>query len=232
MKPRRLAPLALALAVTGALLAGLLLPHGVLNDSLAAAARLRAMGPAGWLLFIAAEFATTLIGIVPGALLGILAGALYGVAAGFAGSAIGIIAGAVCAFALSRSVLRPLIAGLLGRNRRLWALDHLVTRDSWRLVALLRISPVMPFSVTSYALGLSGIAARDYVLGTLAALPPLLGYVVIGALGGAGITTPTRDGKIIHAVLLGLGILATVVLTVHLSRLLARALRDGPNLAA
>jgi len=59
------------------------------------------------------------------------------------------------------------------------------------------------------------------VLGTLASLPPLLGYVVIGALGGVELKTGTR----VHLVLIGVGVAATLALTVHLSRLVGRALR-------
>jgi len=165
------------------------------------------------------------VGIVPGSVLGVAAGAIYGVGIGFVTSAIGIFAGAVVAFALSRSMFRPWIAGVLGSRRRLGVLDRLVSSESWKIVALLRISPVMPFSVTSYALGLSGIAARDYVVGTLASLPPLLGYVVIGALGRSTFTGRSRGEAMIHVGLLALGVVATLALTVHLSRLLARALR-------
>jgi uncharacterized membrane protein YdjX (TVP38/TMEM64 family) len=59
-----------------------------------------------------------------------------------------------------------------------------LAQDGWRLVCVLRVSPVMPFAMTSYALGLTGISQRAYLLGTLAALPALLGYVTVGALAG------------------------------------------------
>jgi uncharacterized membrane protein YdjX (TVP38/TMEM64 family) len=185
------------------------------------------LGGIGWVAFIAAIFAITLVGIVPGSVLGVAAGAIYGVETGFFTSATGIFAGAVVAFALSRSMFRPLIAGALGARRRLSVLDRLVSAESWRIVALLRISPVMPFSITSYALGLSGIAARDYLLGTLASLPPLLGYVVIGALGGSTLTARTKGEATIHVAILVLGAAATLALTIHLSRLLARALKTA-----
>jgi uncharacterized membrane protein YdjX (TVP38/TMEM64 family) len=227
MKPSIFAAVLVVLAVGGLAVAIFAGPHRAAAALLGLNAELRRMGWAGWLLFIAVEFAITLVGIIPGSLLGILAGAVYGISAGFIASACGIVLGAYCAFALSRGALRPLIAGLLRRHNRLNQLDSLVAKDSWRLVALLRVSPVMPFSITSYALGLSGIRQRDYLIGTLASLPPLLGYVIIGALGGAGFTAKTQTEAVIHAALLGLGILATIALTVHLSRLLARALRTA-----
>lgn len=183
---------------------------------------LRAAGPVGWMIFMAIEFLVTLIGIVPGALLGIVAGAIYGIATGFIASAAGIMSGSLVAFGLSRSMLRPVIGRALGGHARLLKLDDVIARDGWRLVALLRVSPVMPFSITSYALGFSRIGWRDYVLGTSASLPPLLGYVVIGALGGMSLT---HGGQIVHLLLLGIGAAATLALTWHLSRLLGRALR-------
>jgi uncharacterized membrane protein YdjX (TVP38/TMEM64 family) len=110
---------------------------------------------------------------------------------------------------------------VLARYGWLAVLDEMIVKDGWRLVALLRVSPVMPFSITSYALGFSGISARDYALGTCASLPPLLGYVVIGALGGMA----ARGGARVHVVLLAVGVAATVVLSWYLIRLMRRALR-------
>jgi uncharacterized membrane protein YdjX (TVP38/TMEM64 family) len=222
MGNRRWAILAVVLALVslglslwlGARLAGLLV---------GAAAWLRGLGLAGAVLFAAAVVVMTLVGIVPGALLGIAGGAIFGVGAGFVLSGVGILLGAVAAFALSRSVLRPLIVRLL--RGRLAVVDGLVAADGWRLVALLRLSPIMPFSIASYALGLSGVRMGDYVIGTLASLPLLLGYVVIGALGGLSLTAVGERGAEIRFGLLMLGAVATLALTVHLGRLLARAVR-------
>lgn len=189
---------------------------------------LRQTGPLGWLIFCGLEFVVTLIGIVPGALLGIVAGAIFGLVAGFCSAAGGILAGSFVAFYLSRTLLRPWFGRLLhGRMRQL---DGVIARDGWRLVALLRISPVMPFSITSYALGLSGISLDNYILGTCAALPPLLGYVAIGALGGWAGNPHGRQG-LLHLAMLGFGAVATLALTLHLSRLLARVLRRAPEAA-
>ena len=222
-RPRLLAALAaLALLSLGvSLLAGPLLAAKVVAGTTA----LRQAGLAGLALFTAICFLFALAGIVPGALLGLAAGAIFGIGQGFATATIGILAGAGIAFGLSRSYLRPLIAAMLGRYGALSRLDHAVRADGWRLVALLRVSPVMPFSLTSYALGLSGIGLRDYLLGTLASLPALLGYVVLGALGGYSTRLRTGTDHDIHLALLGLGAAATLALTLHLSRLLARALK-------
>jgi len=199
----------------------LLLPHNTTATLTAATQKLHALGPLGWFLFVGAETLIALAGILPASLLGIAAGAVYGIGGGFITSAIGILAGAIIAFALSRSFARPLIAGLVGRSQRLTAFDTALTSQSWRMVALLRVSPVMPFSLTSYALGLSGIAARDYVIGTLASLPALLGYVIIGALGRGTL----GGGGAIHTAILIAGAAATLALTIQLTRLAAQSLK-------
>jgi uncharacterized membrane protein YdjX (TVP38/TMEM64 family) len=222
MDRRRWAILAIGLALVSLGLS-LWLGARVAAGLIGAAAWLRGLGMPGEGLFAAAVVVMTLVGIVPGALLGIAGGAIFGVGAGFLLSGVGILLGAVAAFTLSRSVFRPLIVRLL--RGRLAVIDGVVAADGWRLVALLRLSPIMPFSLASYALGLSGVRLGDYVIGTLASLPLLLGYVVIGALGGLSLTGLGGRGADIRFGLLALGVVATLALTVHLGRLLARAVR-------
>jgi uncharacterized membrane protein YdjX (TVP38/TMEM64 family) len=193
----------------------------------AGTAELRQAGIAGLAVFTAACFLFALAGLVPGALLGLAAGAIFGLVDGFTAAAIGVLAGAGAAFGLSRSYLRPLITALLARSGALARLDLVLSSDGWRLVALLRVSPVMPFSLTSYALGLSGIGFQDYLLGTLASLPALFGYAALGALGGYGARLQPGTSRDIHGALLALGAAATLALILHLSRLLGRVLKPA-----
>jgi uncharacterized membrane protein YdjX (TVP38/TMEM64 family) len=67
----------------------------------------------------------------------------------------------------------------------------MIVRDGWKLVRMLRISPIMPFAATSYMVSLSSICLRDYAVGTLASLPALCGYVLIGTLADAGFSAWT-----------------------------------------
>jgi uncharacterized membrane protein YdjX (TVP38/TMEM64 family) len=225
MRPKVLAALAglALLSLAASLLAGGRIAALVVGWALA----LHDAGLAGLALFTAACFIAALAGIVPGALLGVASGAVFGLEGGFTASAAGILAGAGAAFGLSRSYLRPLIAAMLARYGALARLDTALSAEDWRLVALLRVSPVMPFSLTSYALGLSGIGPRAYLLGTLASLPALLGYVAIGALGGYGARLRTGAGHDIHLALLALGGAATLALSLHISHLLGRVLKPA-----
>jgi uncharacterized membrane protein YdjX (TVP38/TMEM64 family) len=187
--------------------------------------RLRALGALGWVIFVVLQTLVALIGFLPASLLGLAAGAVYGIALGFGLSSIGVLLGAGAAFSLARSALRPAIVRLVARRDGLRRFDAAIMRDGWRLVLLMRVSPVMPFSITSFALGLSGIGWRDYALGTLASLPALALYVTLGALGVQGITALRTGPGWVHLVLIGAGLAATLVLTLRIGQLVARAVR-------
>jgi uncharacterized membrane protein YdjX (TVP38/TMEM64 family) len=104
------------------------------------------------------------------------------------------------------------------RSRRL----HLITQDGLRLVCLLRLSPVMPFSATSYMLGLSSIDLRSYTIGTLASLPALCGYMFIATLADAALSDRVTGVDPLRWILLGIGGAATLVLTVRFGDIVRR----------
>ena len=230
MTGRQALRVAAGLLLGAAIIAGLALARLGLSDAAGAADRLThaaaEAGPLGWLGFAAAQAAVAMVGVIPASMLGIAAGAVYGFWLGFALAAIGTIGGGWLAFKLARSLLRPWVERLIRARAagRLAGLDAAVGRDGWRFVCLLRISPVMPFALTSYALGLTEISGRDYLLGTLASLPALAGYVAIGALARQGVLSATNlsgTGPLNWA-LLALGMAATVALIVRSGALLAR----------
>jgi uncharacterized membrane protein YdjX (TVP38/TMEM64 family) len=187
--------------------------------------QLRDFGVLGWIIFIGLQTLVALVGFLPASLLGIAAGAIYGMVLGFGLSAIGVVIGAEISFLLARSALRPKITKLLEKRAMFKKLDQAVTQDGWRLVLLLRVSPVMPFSLTSFALGLSGIRRQAYSFGTLASLPALLLYVVAGHLGKTSIAALHRGTSILHLLVLCVGIISTIFLTVRGGHLIARAIR-------
>ena len=179
---------------------------------------------AGWigcLIFLLLQTTVALIGILPASLLGIAAGAVYGIGAGFALAATGVLLGAAIAFALSRSVLRASVAPLFVSGGRLDQIDSAISADGWRLVLLLRASPVVPFSITSYALGLSSVTVRDYALGTLAALPALFLYVLLGTVGTVGLRALHDQESSLRLALICLAVVATALLSIRTGQLIA-----------
>lgn len=188
-----------------------------------------ALGKAGWLMAALVQILIALCGILPASVGAMTAGLIYGTVAGFLISAPATLIGAVAAFQLSRSLFRGAIARHLQRRPRLKRLDQAVARDGWRIVCLLRISPVMPFAVTSYALGLTSLGLRAYLLGTLASLPALFLYGLMGDLARAGLASVSA-GKAapLHWALLAAAIGATALLALRLGRLLRGVVRITP----
>jgi uncharacterized membrane protein YdjX (TVP38/TMEM64 family) len=196
------------------------------NDAVAMAQSivefLRSSGFAGPAYFVAVQVLIALTGAVPVSMLAVAAGAVYGLILGFALAALGTLLGAVIGFGLSRRLFRSAIERLVSRHGRLRKLDASISQDGWKLVCLLRLSPVMPFSATTYLLGLSTVSLPDYLAGTLACLPVLLGYACLGALTDAGVTAWASGNNPLRWILLGVGGIATLLVVVHLRRLASR----------
>ena len=99
---------------------------------------------------------------------------------------------------------------------RFAAIDRAVGAQGRKIVFLLRLSPIFPFNLLYYALGLTRVRLADYLVASLGMIPGTLLYVYSGKLagdvaavaGGAGV----ERGAGYYA-LLGLGFLATVVVT-------------------
>ena len=225
----RLAIVALLLgAVAAVALAGIVLARARPDETLRIAHVLsnldHAAGGAGWLVVAAAEVAAALCGIVPASVIAVAAGTIYGTVPGFLVCAPAILVGALIAFQLSRSVLRRRVTGLIAGDRRLAGLDAAVARDGWRLVFLLRLSPVMPFALTSYALGLTALDPVPYLIGTTASLPPLLLYTGLGSFARHGIATVSAGSGFLRLVVPAISLVATVLLVFRVGRLVTGAL--------
>jgi uncharacterized membrane protein YdjX (TVP38/TMEM64 family) len=182
----------------------------------------RGLGGIGLIAFGALQALVAVSGVLPASLLGIGAGAVYGLVPGFLLAAVSTLVGAVLAFLLSRSAFRPAVEGLCARRPRLRNFDALIAQDGWKLVCLLRINPVMPFSATSYVLGLSSIGMGEYLVGTLASLPALLGYVFLGTLADASLSAVATGAGPFRWVVIGVGVVTTLALTIHLGSIVAR----------
>ena len=228
MKPAQLGRIVLAAVLVAAIAAGLYAARAPAAAAIASAVTLsrtvQGLGMLGWLAFALVQMLVAAVGFLPASLLGVAAGALYGVASGFELSALATMAGAALSFWLSRSAFRPVVQGWISRRRNLAGLDGALAREGWRLVALVRVNPVMPFAPASFVLGLSGVGWRDYLLGTVAALPALLLYVGIGGFADAGIAAWQSGAGGLRFGLLAVGAAATAALTLRIGWLVRRAI--------
>jgi uncharacterized membrane protein YdjX (TVP38/TMEM64 family) len=173
--------------------------------------------------------------LVPGSILTLAAGALFGI---WKGTLIVLTAasiGACCAFLIARHVARERVARHVQGDRRFAGIDRAIGESGWKIVALLRLSPIFPFNLLNYALGLTSVRLRDYVLACLAMLPGTLLYVYYGRVIGdvAALAAGTRAAPgITYYLFLGIGLLATLAVTALLARIAKRELaRRAPDAA-
>jgi uncharacterized membrane protein YdjX (TVP38/TMEM64 family) len=150
-------------------------------------------GTTGQAIFLVVFFLASLTGIIPLSLLAIVSGALYGLLTGFLISAIGINFGALIAFLLSRYAYRSNIDDWESRHLSIQHLDKEIAVRGWIFVLLLRLSPIAPYSLASYAFGLTRISMGAYMLGSIGATPALLAYVYTGSLSGMALMTLTGN---------------------------------------
>lgn len=191
----------------------------LLRDALDAVARLGAWGP---VLFIFAYVVAAVL-LVPGSALTLGAGALFGVVWGSVYVSIGATLGATAAFLVGRYVARGWVAKKIEGNAKFAAIDRTVADEGWKVVGLTRLSPVFPFTVLNYAFGLTRVKLRDYVLASwIGMMPGTVMYVYIGSLARAA------DEKKSPAewALYGVGLIATIVVTVFITRIARRALAE------
>jgi uncharacterized membrane protein YdjX (TVP38/TMEM64 family) len=187
---------------------------------------LGAWGPAVFIV----GYAIAVVAFVPASLLTLAAGAVFGIGAGTAYVFVAATFGASLAFLVSRYLARSAVARRLEGNTRFAAIDRAVGEQGRRIVFLLRLSPVFPFNVLNYALGLTRVRFADYFVASLGMLPGTLLYVYSGKAVGdvaalAGGAVPERGAS--GYALLGVGLLATAVVTVLVTRIAKRALDDA-----
>ena len=187
------------------------------------------IGPWGPILFIAGYIVAT-VAFVPGSLLTLAAGALFGLLFGTLYVLIGATIGASLAFLVSRYVARRAIERRLTGNEKFAAIDRAIAREGRKIVLLLRLSPVFPFNLLNYGLGLTRVRFIDYVVASVGMLPGTLLYVYYGKAAGdvARIAGGSVDaGGVGRYLFLGFGLLVTIAVTAFVTRLARRALNEA-----
>ncbi|HET6363153.1 MAG TPA: TVP38/TMEM64 family protein, partial [Gemmatimonadota bacterium] len=120
--------------------------------------------------------------LVPGSVLTLGTGFLLGVGWGLLVVSIGSTLGATAAFLVGRKLGRDWVRERIGGHERLSGVDGAIEREGLKVVLLLRLSPIIPYNALNYALSLTGVGLRDYVIGSwLGMLPGTVLYVALGA---------------------------------------------------
>ncbi len=192
----------------------------------------KAQGPLGPLLFIVG-YAVGVVAAAPGSVLTMLGGAIFGLGWGTAWVFCGSTLGSAAAFLIARYLARGMVEKKIEGSEKFAAVDRAVGRQGFKIVFLLRLSPVFPFSFGNYALGLTRVRFVDYLLAAFGTLPGTFLYVYYGkAIGdiaalAAGAQVEKGTG---YWVVMGLGLAATIAVTVVVTRIALRALRERTDI--
>ena len=201
---------------------------GWLHHIVAGMRFIQASGAWGWVLFIGV-YALCCLLFIPGSVLTIAAGAVYG----FFGGTLLVLAGNGLGSLLCLLVTRYLFRGwatrLFNKHKKWNAVMDAVQHDGWKIVFLTRLSPIMPFSLINYSLGLTRISAWHFLLATeLGSVPAIAVYVYFGTLMGnlAMIRNDLRHHGAWYWTAQGVGLAVAVGVTIYVTRMASKALNQ------
>ncbi|XP_009776536.1 uncharacterized protein LOC107787857 [Nicotiana tabacum] len=187
-------------------------------------------GPAGYAIFVAVYAGLEILAI-PAIPLTMSAGLLFGSVTGTIIVSISGTVAASIAFLIARYFARERILKLVEGNKKFLAIDKAIGENGFKVVTLLRLSPLLPFSLGNYLYGLTSVKFVPYVLGSwLGMLPGSWAYVSAGAFGRAiiqeeaGIGLGGGNGG--QLLTLGIGLLFTAVAAAYVTRLAKDAMKD------
>ncbi|GMA29470.1 TVP38/TMEM64 family protein [Arenivirga flava] len=140
-----------------------------------------AFGFWGGLVFVVGYGLASLVPI-PKSVVSIAAGLVWGLGLGVLLVTVASMLGAALAFFIGRGLGQDLLRRIMGDHLR--RADEALSDHGLKALILLRLIPVLPFTVINYSAGLTRVSRRDYALGTLiGTIPGTVVFVAIGAYG-------------------------------------------------
>jgi len=184
------------------------------------------LGSVGAIAFIALYIIAT-VAFLPGSIITLGAGVVFGVVLGSLYVFIGATLGATAAFLVGRYLARGWVSKKIAGNDKFKAIDEAVGKEGFKIVLLTRLSPIFPFNLLNYAFGVTGVSLKDYFLGSVGMIPGTIMYVYIGSLAGSlariGTEGQATNPTVQWAIRI-IGLIATVVVTVYVTRIARKAL--------
>ncbi|HEV3166506.1 MAG TPA: TVP38/TMEM64 family protein [Isosphaeraceae bacterium] len=160
--------------------------------------------------------------LIPGTPMTLAGGYLYGPVVGSLLVSLASTMGAAAAFLVARTLVRERVRRAVEHDPRFDAIDRAVARRGAWVVLLLRLSPMVPFNVLNYALGMTGVGFWPYVLASwVGMMPSTIVYVLVGASGSPG-GQPELLGPVYWVVI----VTTTIVATGYVGWLAKRALQQ------
>jgi uncharacterized membrane protein YdjX (TVP38/TMEM64 family) len=183
-----------------------------------------ASGTTGMVGFGAAYVVLALL-FVPGAALTMIAGAAFGIGWGMVIVAIATSVADALAFLLGRYVARGSVVRLMERYPQFKIVDRTITQGGWRIVALIRLSPALPYSASNYLFGVTSVPFLPFLISSgIFTLPGALAYLYLGYVGAETVGGTNRDA--VEWALLVAGLAVTLVAIGYVTVLARRAFAE------
>jgi uncharacterized membrane protein YdjX (TVP38/TMEM64 family) len=173
------------------------------------------LGAVGWVIYIIIYAIATLI-LAPASVLTLAAGFIYGLE-GFFIVIIGAIIGASLSFLAGRYIFKNKVENFIATKPKLNSIDKAVEAEGWKIVALCRLSPLIPFNLQNWFFGVTSISFKSYFLSSFfAIMPGTLLYIWIGSLGSD--IADNENTSIVKTIFLIIGLIATFVVTFYIGK--------------
>ncbi len=133
---------------------------------------------------------------------------------------------------MARFIARDKVEAIARRNKTFRNIDNAIGKQGAKLVFLLRLSPVIPFNVSNYFYGLTGVKFWSYVLASwIGMMPGTFLYVYIGTAGKAAVSAAAGGEVMKHGwqywTFMSVGLAATVIVTIWVTKIARDAVRKA-----
>ena len=189
---------------------------------------INSLGSLGGIVFIGIYIIATLA-FLPAAILTLGAGVIFGVIWGSLYVFVGATLGAIAAFLVGRYLARGWVKEKIYSYKKFTNIDQAVSKEGLKIVFLIRLSPLFPFNLLNYALGLTNVSLKDYSLASFGMIPGTIMYVYLGYLAGdlALIGNKNQpDNMIFHWLIQIIGLISTIAVTVYVTKIAKKSLEE------
>jgi len=183
-------------------------------------------------VIFAGIYAVWTVAFLPGSVLTLAGGAIFGLWTGAAAVIVGASIGAGLAFLIARYAAREKVERMTRESPKLKAVYDAIGEGGWKIVAMLRLSPALPFNVQNYFYGVTSIGFWPCFIATTIFITPgtfmfvYFGHVAGLAASGGGETT------LAEWALRGVGLAATIAVTVYITKLANKKLAEQTSIEA
>ncbi|YAF94759.1 MAG: TVP38/TMEM64 family protein [Nodularia sp. CChRGM 3473] len=201
----------------------------VLYNSIIWVRNLGTLGPIAYIIIY--NLATLLF--IPGSLLTLKGGCLFGIFWGSIYVLIAAIIGAILAFVVGRYLSRDWVSRQINKHPKFKAINLAVAKEGWKIVLLTRLCPIFPFNLLNYAFGVTQVSLKDYIIGSFGIVPGTVMYVYMGSLAGdlamlnRNYQPTNPEAQIWQWVMQVIGLIATVAVTIYVTRIAQKALAES-----